>query len=376
MRLKQILGLLAITGALVIGFNPAHAEALKKVLILDVINLDKEPNFEYLVGSITDALKENLRQNFVFVETPKEEWQREALAHDLVFTDESNTRTYSLDLGIAMRQDITVSGGFKVRSKRGQQILEVIVFLLDVKSRKLIDTITMETPASGEIFSKINKMADQLSLAAAKVLPGKDDYAKNKSDFGGGDRSLTIVTRTKPLTILGLKKFDETDQMLRPSQYTLSFEAGARYEINNFWRRFALWGQGSAFFSPLPLSSVQSSQTIGNLTIGAIAMVGAARVFDLSRKWHFVPRLGAGYMFAYAKLDSSNYGKQIFDSGSNLTSTVNGYFFGPVFLVSTDVQYDINARIFVETGLSVQTFLNSKGVSMTAGVNLATGWRF
>jgi len=358
------------------AFTSLFAETIKKVLIIDVINIDKEPNFDYLVGSITDALKDNLKQNLVFTETPKDEWQKAAVANDLVFTDESHTRTYSLDLGRAMRQDITISGGFKVRTRRGIQLLEVVIFLLDVKSRKVIDTVTMETPTSGEMFTKINKLADQLTIAAAKVLPGKDDYAKNKSDFGGGDRSLTITTRTKPLTIFGLRKFDETDQLLRPSQYNLSIEAGARYEINNFWRRYGIWGNGSVFFSPMALDSAQRSQTISNLTFGLIALGGGSMVFDLSRKLHIVPRFGAGYMMGYAILNLSDYGKQAFDSSGNLSSKVNAIFFGPLVYASGDVQYDINARLFIEGGLSLQTFFNANGVSMTAGVNLASGWRF
>ncbi len=355
---------------------PTLAEPLKKVLILDVINLDKEANFDYLVGSITEALKENLKQNFVYLETAKEEWQRAALAHDLVFTEESHTRTYSLDLGIAMKQDIAISGGFKVRTKKGTQVLEVVIFLLDVKKRELIDTVTMQTPTSGEMFTKINKLADQLSLAAAKVLPGKEDYAKNKSAFGGGDHSFTITTRTKPLTVFGMEKFDESDQLLRPSQYALSIEAGARYEINNFWRTYGIWGQAAAFFSPVPLESTQRSETIRNLTAGLIAVAGASRVFDLSRKWHFVPRLGLGYMAAYARLDVSGYGKQVFDSSGNLNSRANAIFFGPVALISCDFQYDINASYFVEMGLSAQTFMNANDVSMTAGANLSAGKRF
>lgn len=376
MRPRQLLTPLVSAVIFFFAVAPTLAEPLKKVLILDVINLDKEANFDYLVGSITEALKENLKQNFVYLETAKEEWQRAALAHDLVFTEESHTRTYSLDLGIAMKQDIAISGGFKVRTKKGTQVLEVIIFLLDVKKRELIDTVTMQTPTSGEMFTKINKLADQLSLAAAKVLPGKEDYAKNKSAFGGGDHSFTITTRTKPLTVFGMEKFDESDQLLRPSQYALSIEAGARYEINNFWRTYGIWGQAAAFFSPVPLESTQRSETIRNLTAGLIAVAGASRVFDLSRKWHFVPRLGLGYMAAYARLDVSGYGKQVFDSSGNLNSRANAIFFGPVALISCDFQYDINASYFVEMGLSAQTFMNANDVSMTAGANLSAGKRF
>lgn len=60
-----------------------QAAALKKVLILDVVNIDKNANYDYLVGSITDAFTAKLKENFAYSETPKEAWQKAAVAGDL-----------------------------------------------------------------------------------------------------------------------------------------------------------------------------------------------------------------------------------------------------------------------------------------------------
>ncbi|AFM11142.1 hypothetical protein Turpa_0487 [Turneriella parva DSM 21527] len=75
MRLK-IFALLLLCSAL-------HPAALKKVLILDVVNIDKNANYDYLVGSITDAFTAKLKENFAYSETPKEAWQKAAVAGDL-----------------------------------------------------------------------------------------------------------------------------------------------------------------------------------------------------------------------------------------------------------------------------------------------------
>ena len=50
-------------------FSPISA-ALKKVIILPIVNIEKDPNFAYLEGSITDSLKERLREKFAFDELP------------------------------------------------------------------------------------------------------------------------------------------------------------------------------------------------------------------------------------------------------------------------------------------------------------------
>ncbi len=76
-----------------------HPAALKKVLILDVVNIDKNENYYYLVASITDAFTAKLKENFAYSETPKEAWQKAAVAGDLPFEDESYTRPYAMSLG-------------------------------------------------------------------------------------------------------------------------------------------------------------------------------------------------------------------------------------------------------------------------------------
>jgi hypothetical protein len=362
--------------AALMGAAHLSAAELKKVLILDVVNIDKEANFDYLQGSITDGLQAKLRERFSFSETRKADWQEAARVNKLVFTEESYTRTYALDLGLAMKQDIAISGGFKVRTKNGKQILDATLFILDVQKRQEIDFVRLEMPTDAELFGKVDELAARLAQAAGKVLPSKDQADNNSDNFTGGDHALSVVGRITPFAIQGLKKFDETDLVLRPSQFPMALEFGVKYQIANFWRRYGLWTQGLFFMSGNALQSAQRSATIPNSTLGGNVLIGTSMTFDVAKRTHVIGRLGGGFFLGVATLDFSNYPTPALDVNSSTLTQVSSVFYGSLISLGADVQYDLSARMFLESGLTLQSFINGKSISTTAVASVGVGWRF
>jgi len=359
-----------------IGSGSIFADTLKRVLILDVVNFEHDPNFDYLQGSITDALTNKLKEKFVFKETPKEEWQESAKTGDLVFLDESYTRTFAMSLGINMRQDIAISGGFRKTTFQTKPVIRATIFLLDIRNRKIVATIEKNMPPTGDLFSSVDNLADDLTKAAEQVLPGKEAVAQNVAAFSAGDKSITITTRVTPLAIIGLSKFDETSLVPRPSQLTMSYEVGARYEQQNFWKFIGVWGQAQGFFSSTNMSSVQRSSKVPATAYGGSVVVGASMVYDFRSRMHLVPRVGMGYLFANARQDFSAYDKPALDINSNTLSVVNSLFYGTLVLIGGEYVFDISSKLFVEAGLMTQFFISGVGLSTTAGVTLGFGWRY
>lgn len=351
-------------------------DTLKKVLILDVVNYEKDPDYDYLQGSITDALTNKLREKFAFKETPKSEWQDAAQTVDLVFLDESYTRTFAMSLGITMRQDIAISGGFRKTLLKGKPFIKGTLFLLDIRNRKVIATIEKNMPPSGDLFSAVDQLAEELSTAASAVLPGKEVVAKNQADFAAGDRSMAIVGRVTPVALFGLSKFDEHDLLPRPTQMTTSYEVGARYEVKRLWKFLGAWGLAQGFFSGVQLASATRDSVVPVIAYGGSAIAGASATFDLRSRLHAVPRLGAGYMLGVARQDFSNYDKTALDINSNRLSVVNSIFYGAVFLAGGEVVYDLTGSLFIEAGIMAQFFLNSAGLSSTLGATVGCGWRY
>jgi hypothetical protein len=365
-------------GALLLSFlsNTLFADTLKKVLILDVVNYEKDPDYDYLQGSITDALTNKLREKFTFKETPKSEWQEVAQSADLVFLDESYTRTFAMSLGITMRQDISISGGFRKILVKNKPIIKGTLFLLDIRNRKVIATIEKNMPPSGDLFSAVDQLAEELAQSAGQVLPGKEQVAKNQAEFTAGDKSIAFVGRAAPVALLGLSKFDERDLLPRPSQLTTSYEFGIRYEVQRLWKFLGAWGLAQGFYSGIRLANTTGSSAIPVTAYGGSAIFGVSSVFDLRSRLHAVPRLGAGYMVAVARQDFSTYERPALDVNSNRLSAVNSLFYGTVFLAGGELVYDLTAALFIEAGVMAQFYLNSAGLSSTLGATLGFGWRF
>lgn len=364
-----VAGVLLSTGS-VLG------DTLKRVLILDVVNYEKDPNFDYLQGSITEALSNKLKEKFVFRETAREEWQVAARSGDLVFLDESYTRTFAMSLGITMRQDISISGGFRKVIHQGKPAIRATLFLLDVRNKQVVATIEKNMPPSGDLFSAVDALAEELAKAAEKVLPGKEVVQQNQAAFAAGDRSWTLLGRVTPVAIMGNAKFDETKLVPSPAQLTLSYEAGARYEHQRFWRSIGVWLQAQGFYANAKMQSVQRATAVPVVAYGGSAALGLSTAFNLRSRLHFVPRLGGGYMMGVARQDFSSYEKPALDINANSLSSINSLFYGAIFLAGADLVFDVSSALFVEIGAMTQFYFNSNGPSSTAGGTFGLGWRY
>lgn len=53
-----------------------HAQSIKKVMILDFKNLDKNPDYTYLEDSITEAVRNDLKAKFDFREMQRGDWHK------------------------------------------------------------------------------------------------------------------------------------------------------------------------------------------------------------------------------------------------------------------------------------------------------------
>ncbi|RME91251.1 MAG: hypothetical protein D6767_05500 [Candidatus Hydrogenedentota bacterium] len=85
---------------------------IKRVLILDIKNIEENPNYNYLENSITDAIRNLLKKKFAFYEMPKEKWQSIA-EENYVYPEDYYTRTSAMNVGLLTKQDIVIAGEFK-----------------------------------------------------------------------------------------------------------------------------------------------------------------------------------------------------------------------------------------------------------------------
>ncbi|MFO1471057.1 MAG: hypothetical protein U1F27_08485 [Turneriella sp.] len=358
-----------------IAMVPLSANRLKKVLILDVVNIDKNTNYDYLVGSITDALTEKLKTNFAFKETPKADWQSAAQKNDLFFEDESYTKTFAMTLGIRMRQDIAISGGFKVVVIKGQQQMRATLFIIDVPNKKIIGTVEKNMPLTGDMFSKVDELANQLAKSAESVLPGKDFYEKNKDDFDVSTSSLRLVSEAYFMTLLGPKQLDETSLYITQSRIPLSYGGGLRFQ-SSVWRKLDWYVQGVCFYANTALTSQQSGTSVPQTMLGGNATGGLGYTLDLNKRFHMTPWLGGGYFVGQTTISYANFSRLPTQKDGTKTASSVLLFYGPTANAGIDFSFDLSRSLFVSLGVTSIWFFNGQGASANLGASLSSGWRF
>lgn len=94
-------------------FGVSNKGGLKKVLVLDIKNVDKNASYQYLEASLTDATLKLLKEKFAFRETDRKVWEGVA-KKNYIHENDMHTYTAAMNLGLLTRQDIVIAGGYTV----------------------------------------------------------------------------------------------------------------------------------------------------------------------------------------------------------------------------------------------------------------------
>jgi hypothetical protein len=166
---------------LAISNSSLFARSEKRVMLLDFKNVLKKSDYDYLEASLTDAVRNRLKEKFVYREVEKSEWQSVA-KQNYVIEEDLYTFTAAMNLGINAQPDVAIFGGFFIESKRGssQQEIRTRVRILDLNERKEIADFEMKSVVDASIFETVEKIADRIAKEAAAVLPGKEAWAKGE----------------------------------------------------------------------------------------------------------------------------------------------------------------------------------------------------
>ena len=128
-----------------------QAATLRKVMILDFKNLDKNPDYGYLEDSITEAIRNDLKAKFDFKELPQKDWRNLAEKNYFLWPEENHSRGFALNLGLLARQDIAIGGYYQAiiekKSRRGAYVIRAHVFVLDIGKKKVVSEFDMIMPA-------------------------------------------------------------------------------------------------------------------------------------------------------------------------------------------------------------------------------------
>lgn len=154
-------------------------------MILDFKNLDRNPDYMYLEDSITEAVRNYLREKYEFKELPRAEWQKLAEKDLHLWPEDNYTRSFGLHLGALARQDVVVGGYYQaIVEKKGNavssQVVRAHVFVIDVGQRKVVTEFDVKMPVDASLFAAVEELAARVARESKSVLPNKGTLEPDK----------------------------------------------------------------------------------------------------------------------------------------------------------------------------------------------------
>ncbi|MDH5721209.1 MAG: hypothetical protein OEZ13_11450 [Spirochaetia bacterium] len=299
---------------------PLYAASLKKVLILDFINIDKNSNYQYLEASITDAVREDLKKLFAFRETKKRQID-EVSKTNFLFREDYYTKSTAMNLGLLAKQDVVISGGFKIinaseaksdelRKEKDTQIIAAQVRIFDIAKKKTIAEFIEEGPVDSRIFASVEKIANRISQEAKAILPNKEDWQKtsaedenlpprNQISLMGGISTISIPAAFTDVYT--------SDTAIVPKDIKNELIFAVEYSrLDLFFADSAIWVQAQYHQGQTELSVAKSDAKAPFSVTSYAVSTGVGYFYHISNWLYIYPFLGGGYFMGKGNLDFTN----------------------------------------------------------------------
>ena len=288
-----------------------HAQAanntLKKFLILDFKNIEADPNFQYLEASITDAVRDKLKEQFAFKDMSRDDILKFS-SENMLSPEDFHTQSVAFQLGLLLKQDIVINGSFKF--KKGQITTSVKIF--DIGQKKVLKEIQMTGPASGEIFQTIDKIAARIADETKSILPNKDEWQRSgaKEDVAEGLAKLNSFSLTTGFAMLATPTAFSGEitsaTKLNPADITGSMALSLGYSRHDFYKKLLAWGNIGYQFGRQDFSIEKNTVKVGASLSLFYLRGGLGYHIPMIWKMYLVPILGGGYYLGSIRISYAN----------------------------------------------------------------------
>lgn len=357
------------------------AARMKKVLILDFKNLDKNPNYQYLESSITDAVKNDLKSKFVFKDMPSEEWYKLAGENYFAWPEENYTKGFAVNVGRAGRQDVVIGGFFQAvpgtGKSRGAQVIKTHVFIVDIGTKKLVSEFDIELPTDAKLFESINQLASRVAEEAKSVLPNEEQA----TTAGAKDepRSLNELRISSGVNLLSVPDvFSENfsaGKILQAKDIRNTVQVDAAYVRHDFyWPQVQLALAGGVQFGSGELSVATESRRIRTTLLGFSTSATIGYRFEW-RKFNLSPGIGVGFYLGRLALDYTTLTILPVDSTGAERSGANLNISSPYFEGGFQLGYQLNPYLLFFLTATYRQYVNIGASSGQGYAGAGIGFR-
>lgn len=329
-----------------------EAASLKRVILLDFKNVLKKRQFNYLEPSITNAIREKLRKRFAFKELEKEQWQ-EAARDNFISEDDLYTYSAAMNLGLLLRQDIVVFGGYVIEDKKQSEFPEIKtrVRILDLAKRKEITDFETKNKVDSTLFTAINAIADRIVTEAAPILPNASEWSRGTiTEDIPSFNQLSFRAQIAPVAFAANRVFSPTGQFAGTD---FRQTAGLAMDFHHFGilrEQLGLFVAGIA-----RVSSDRFSYSIDDSAVPAAlqsfaGQAGFAWRQKLSSKFYLQPFLAGGLQYDIMKFTHDSRTVAVTSAGGQSLSSTEYTLRSPFASAGLRLGYAISSWLFLECG--------------------------
>ncbi|MES0491859.1 MAG: hypothetical protein ABUK01_17825 [Leptospirales bacterium] len=327
------------------------AAGLKKVMIMDFKNIEKNESYQYLESSITDAVKKSLKAKFAFRELAPKVWKAKAKKNFFLHEDEFYTKNVALQLGLINNQDIVIGGGYKIRSGK----IYTNVHIYDIGKKKLVKEFVIKGYADNRIFASVEKIAQQIAKEIESILPNKDNWEKNQGgSIYANQLALNGGYSTFSFPDNSAQKL-QINSGLQPGDFKVLFNFFGEYRRNNFLFARVIGIAGMQYQNGAHSFSAEGHAAKVDATVSIFSgFLGLGYSIPLAPKLTITPSLGLGGSYGTINLDYSQLAVLPVDSTGKSISQQDLTYTSMLAIADVRFGYHMNSTMGLEAGSKYQ----------------------
>lgn len=344
--------------------NPLLADnnnpKLKKVAILDFINIEQNASFQYLEISITEAVRNKLAEIYLFVPLSQKKIN-EIAETNYIFRNDFYTKSVAMHMGIISMQDVVIVGEFRVLNEKSNDITIITdVRIISVSKKKVISEFSVKGPADDRLWDTIDIIATRISKELVNVLPNKDT-ANQKNYKLDNEERVYLDNFLLGLSCGGFYYLGGYGSHFKPGSPIVGLSV--QWNVPIIWSRLGVIGEVGFFRHTLRRgddSIVQKSDLEGktdNYQLGISTFV----CFMMMNKIKLNTKIGGGWIAQSTTV-----------TGKVSSTFANGF---PYLLAGIDCEYQINKNVFgvgtIQTLMEIEDGTCTFVPMITMGIKLA-----
>ncbi|AFM12398.1 hypothetical protein [Turneriella parva] len=363
---------------LALASSALGAARLPRVMVLETVNRSGDPNLKYLEASISDAIRTELKNRFLFTEIPVE--QRNALAEkNYIFPQDFDTETAAVALGLLGRQDIVVTGSFRGNAGNARSII-VEIRIIGVGEKKILKTISHKAAVDSSVFNTLQKIATESAIEMEKILPSKDEFARISladSFYEGGLNQVLVSFGFAP-SLFAASGGIATGSELSPKDFN-NLTVRAAYRRNSVYREnLYLEARGSVDFGSNKYALKQTELSDLNLPASHLGYRISAPVgmrFAFFGSLLVQPYVGPAAGFGTITVDASSTQLVVYDASRSAVTTLKKNYAGMGFISGADITLLLKSNVQIFTDIEYQMIFADGGSFFTLGFFMGAGYR-